>query len=200
MNYWQTGDTAGIQELPQKTMFLISAFFDPMTHRILQNLINGVADITGNTFMSDNAVPPHVTLCQVQTRNRQQELVAAMKAMEQELRTVIAEAPHQPVQLVSCGDGIPNVVFAKVMLTKEFRNLVELVHEKVSMVPEVRVSPHYLPEAIFPHVTLGKTLSLTQQKTAMAYLQDQFNGLSGHITEIALTCGKPPVPVHRIKL
>ena len=34
----------------------------------------------------------------------------------------------------------------------------------------------------------------------MTFLQNQFSGISGHIAEIALTCGKPPQPVYRIKL
>lgn len=200
MDYWQAQDNAAPQELPQKTMFLISAYFDPLTNRVLQNLIEGVADITGNDFMTAHHVPPHLTLCQVQTRNQQQGLVDAMKALETALGGLIADAPQKPVHLVSCGDGIPNVVFAKAMMTKELRNLTELVHAHVSQVPEVRISPHYLPESIFPHVTLGKTLSTTQQRSAMDYLQTQFNDLSGHITELTLTCGKPPQPVYRIQM
>ncbi|MCQ2983148.1 MAG: 2'-5' RNA ligase family protein [Treponemataceae bacterium] len=200
MNYWQSEDSAAPKELPQKTMFLISAFFDPMTNRILQNPINGVAAVTGNEFMLANSVPPHLTLCQLQTRNQQQALVTAMQDLEQELKATISDAPHTPINLVSCGDGIPNVVFAKALPSNELRNLVELVHEHIAIVPEVRISPHYLPETIYPHITLGKTLTQRQQKDAMTFLQNQFSGISGHIAEIALTCGKPPQPVYRIKL
>ena len=44
-------------------MYLISAYFDEHTTRQLQRFIDAVAQNTGNTYMIDNNVPPHLTIC-----------------------------------------------------------------------------------------------------------------------------------------
>lgn len=43
-------------------MYLISVYFDEQANKNLQRYINMIADKTGNTFMTDNNVPPHITL------------------------------------------------------------------------------------------------------------------------------------------
>ena len=39
-------------------MYLISVYFDEQANKNLQRYINIIADKTGNTFMTDNNVPP----------------------------------------------------------------------------------------------------------------------------------------------
>ncbi len=43
-------------------MYLVSAYFDEESDRIIRRHIDRVADKTGNSFMLDNAVPPHMTI------------------------------------------------------------------------------------------------------------------------------------------
>ena len=52
-------------------MYLISAYFDEHTTRQLQRFIDAVAQNTGNTYMIDNNVPPHLTISSFETRNPQ---------------------------------------------------------------------------------------------------------------------------------
>ena len=50
-------------------MYLISAYFDQRTTKILQKQIDRIARETGNTFMTQNHVPPHLTISAIEARN-----------------------------------------------------------------------------------------------------------------------------------
>ncbi len=49
-------------------MYLISVYFDDKSNKIISNYINKIAQKTGNTFMTDNHVPPHLTIMSVEAR------------------------------------------------------------------------------------------------------------------------------------
>ena len=53
-------------------MYLISAYFDDETTFKIQQYINQIAQKTGNTFMLDGCVPPHITLSSFETRQEEQ--------------------------------------------------------------------------------------------------------------------------------
>ena len=43
-------------------MYLVSVYFDDKSNKIISDYINKIAQKTGNTFMTDNHVPPHLTI------------------------------------------------------------------------------------------------------------------------------------------
>ena len=69
-------------------------------------------------------VPPHLTFLQIQTRTGQKQLKQAVKNLEGKLKAV-------PLTFASCGDGIPNVVFAKVRMTDELKTQINLIYEEI---------------------------------------------------------------------
>ena len=50
-------------------MYLISAYFDENTNKILKHLQQKIADKTGNDFMIRNNVMPHLTISAIEARN-----------------------------------------------------------------------------------------------------------------------------------
>ena len=50
-------------------MYLISAYFDEQTNKRINGYITKIAEQTGNTFMIENQVPPHMTISAVEARN-----------------------------------------------------------------------------------------------------------------------------------
>lgn len=48
-------------------MYLISIYFDDKTNNRIQQAINQVAKKSGNTFMLDAEVPPHITVSAFET-------------------------------------------------------------------------------------------------------------------------------------
>ena len=67
-------------------MYLISAYFDENTNKILKHLQQRIADKTGNDFMIRNNVMPHLTISAIEARNIDvfgfDELEKAMKQCE----------------------------------------------------------------------------------------------------------------------
>ena len=50
-------------------MYLISAYFDENTNKILKHLQQRIADKTGNDFMIRNNVMPHLTISAIEARD-----------------------------------------------------------------------------------------------------------------------------------
>lgn len=50
-------------------MYLVSVYFDKTAEHILQRYINKIAEKTGNSFMVDNNVPPHMTISEIEARS-----------------------------------------------------------------------------------------------------------------------------------
>ena len=50
-------------------MYLVSIYFDEKTDQKIQQYIDKVAEKTGNTFMLDGQVPPHITVSAFETQN-----------------------------------------------------------------------------------------------------------------------------------
>jgi len=184
----------GNPDRPQKTMFLITAYFDEATTHKLQDLIDEVSAVTGNYFMQENHIPPHLTLCQLQTRSGGEILAEALNNAFPEISDSV------PVSFLSFEDGIPKNVYTKAGKTAEIEAIIAKINKGLSSVPDIKISPFYQPQNIYPHVTLGKRLSQEQQKKLMEIFQKQFRPFSGTITEIGLSCGKPPVDLWRISL
>ena len=62
-------------------MYLISVYFDDKSNKIISNYINKIAQKTGNTFMTDNHVPPHLTIMSVEVRE-EKKLTEVMEVGE----------------------------------------------------------------------------------------------------------------------
>ena len=55
-------------------MYLISVYFDEKTNKNIQNLIAKVAKKTGNDFMIEGKVPPHITVSAFETKQEAEVL------------------------------------------------------------------------------------------------------------------------------
>ena len=89
-------------------MYLISVYFDDKSNKIISNYINKIAQKTGNTFMTDNDVPPHLTIMSVEARE-EKKLTEVMEQLERSLT-------KGQIQLVSVGVLLPYVLYAAPVL------------------------------------------------------------------------------------
>lgn len=81
-------------------MYLISIYFDNETEERLNLLIQRVAKVTGNQFMLDNQVPPHITVASVETKH-EDELSARIEKVTKAL-------VQGEIKFVSTGSQIVN--------------------------------------------------------------------------------------------
>ena len=84
-------------------MYLVSIYFDEKTNRKLQQYINKVAEQTGNTFMLDGNVPPHITISAFETIDEQ----AAIDTMN----CIVNKLHRGLLEWVSVGQFFPYVIF-----------------------------------------------------------------------------------------
>lgn len=164
-------------------MYLISIYFDEKTNKELQRLINYVAEKTGNTFMLDNHVPPHITVAAMETRSEVQ-LIEAMEACVKMLK-------QGTIRWVSVGTFFPQVLYVQPVLNEYLHELSVQLHETVKIVPETKISAYYAPFGWLAHATIAKQLTKEQMKEAFEVMQNQFVPFEGKVVSIGIAKPNP---------
>ena len=164
-------------------MYLVSIYFDEKTNEKIQKLINQVAAKTGNTFMLDGNVPPHIT-------------VSAFEALEKEqvievLSHVIAKLKKDTLQWVSVGQFFPYVLYITPVLNKYLHDMSVQICNALSQIDGVKISPYYQPFQWLPHSTIGKTLTKEEMRIAFEVMQNSFGIFEGEVVRIGLAKPNP---------
>lgn len=173
-------------------MYLISVYFDEKANKILQRYMEQIAQKTGNTFMTCNRVPPHMTISSIEARSEEVLLSPFSK-----LRGTIQKGD---IQFVSVGQLLPYVMYATPVLNDYLQGLSYQIYQSVKNIPETSVSKYYRPMSWLPHVTLGKTLTKEQMQTAFAVMQDSFQTFEATVTELGLAKVNPHEDLVRFEL
>ena len=164
-------------------MYLISAYFDEKAHKTIERHIYQVAIKTGNSFMTDNHVPPHLTISAVEARSGE-----VLFPYVDKLR---GHLPQGTVQFVSVGMLFPYVMYLTPVLNGYLQGLSQKIYDSVSSIPEVSVSRFYQPMQWLPHMTLGKTLTKEQMRIAFEVMQERFAPFDASVTKIGLAKTNP---------
>ena len=164
-------------------MYLISIYFDEKTNRTIQNYIDQVAKETGNLFMKEGKVPPHITISAFETK--QQESVVEL------LEKAVKKMHPGSLQWVSIGAFLPYVLYISPVLNEYLQELAEMVYESVKDVEETKISPYYRPFQWLPHTTIGKKLSKEEMKIGFEVMQNCFGVFHGTVTRIGLAKTNP---------
>lgn len=172
-------------------MYLISIYFDEKTNRILQRYIDQIAAKTGNTFMTDNHVPPHMTISAVEARS-----VEILRPVFTGLQGKIRQGR---IKFVSVGQLLPYVMYVTPVVNDYLLELSKKVYEAVKDIPETTVSKYYQPLSWLPHVTVGKKLDKEQMIKALRVLQYGFALFEATVAEIGLAKVNPHEDVERFE-
>lgn len=164
-------------------MYLISIYFDEKTDKQIRKLMEQVAEKTGNTFMQDNHVPPHITVAAVETKHEDMA-IEALEACAQQLQ-------QGKLRFISTGVFFPQVLYLEPVLNEYLHELICAVNVAVKDLPETIVSPYYQPFSWIPHVTLAKQLSEEQMMLAFETMQKRFTPFEGAVTQIGIAKTNP---------
>lgn len=164
-------------------MYLLSIYFDESTEKRLQNLIHRVAKETGNSFMLDNQVPPHITVAAVETKH--EDMVIAR--MEELVKTLEAGE----IKLVSIGTFSKQVIYVQPVLNAYLHQLSVLLSQELGQIEETICSPYYQPFRWLPHCTIAKQLSTEQMLQAFQILQNHFTPMDGRVVRIGIARTNP---------
>ena len=164
-------------------MYLISIYFDVKTNRKIQQYIDKVAEKTGNTFMLDGNVPPHITISAFETLNEK----CAIEALEY----AIEKLRKGKVEWVSVGQFFPYVIFLEPVLNQYLYDICVCVNQELSNVASIKISPYYQPFQWLPHTTIAKKLSKEEMRIAFEVLQESFGMFEGEVVKIGLAKPNP---------
>lgn len=164
-------------------MYLISAYFDDVTTLKVQQYINHVAKKTGNTYMLDACVPPHITISSFCTEQEKQVMeLLAQKA---------DKLKQDTIQWVSVGAFFPYVIYLAPVLNQYLHTLSLEIYDCLTQVGDIAISSCYQPFCWMPHMTIGKKLGEEEMRKAFQVLQNQFGAFSGQVTKIGLAKTNP---------
>ncbi|MDO4616791.1 MAG: 2'-5' RNA ligase family protein [Lachnospiraceae bacterium] len=173
-------------------MYLISAYFDDKTRKVLQRYMDAIAKKTGNDYMITHQVPPHLTIAAIEAKNSEVLLPG--------FRQVSEKITEGSITIVSVGMLLPYVLYAAPVLNEYLQNLSACIAEVYANVPEVSLNRYYRPMQWLPHITLGKQLTQKQMQAAVEIMQRQFTALEGKVTSIGLAEVNPHRDVETIRL
>ena len=142
--------------------------------------------------MTDNQVPPHMTISSIEARNVDL-LIPHVEKLQEKL--------HQGrIQFVSVGMLFPYVIYVTPVLNEYLQQLSQQIYDVIPQDDEITVSKYYKPMQWLPHITLGKKLTKEQMQTAFCIMQDGFAPFEGRITSIGLAKTNPHTDVLKINL
>ena len=206
-------------------MYLISVYFDDHANKILQRYIDEVAKATGNTFMIDHKVPPHITISSIEAKSVD-VLRPAFESLAEKLaftRTRTGNSSFgnnvqgnfnqsnsnqsnsnlgesNKIQIVSVGQLLPYVLYATPVLNEMLQDLQEVVYDTFKDIEDTDISRFYQPYSWLPHITLGKKMDKEQMISAVKVMQEKFAPLEAIITKIGLAKVNPHEDVCVIEL
>ena len=164
-------------------MYLVSIYFDEKTNKKLQQYINKVAERTGNTFMLDEKVPPHITVSAFETTDEGGAIDI--------LNNTVLKLKSGTLDWVSIGSFSPYVIFLSPVLNEYLHNMSALLYEELTKMDGVKMSPYYRPFQWVPHSTIGKKLSREEMKVAFDVLHNSFSPLAGTVVRMGLAKPNP---------
>lgn len=164
-------------------MYLVSVYFDDESSEKIQRLINKVGDKSGNKFMIEGKVPPHITIAAFQTKEESKVIEILGNNIKDIKDTIITWA--------SIGIFKSSVIFLAPVLNKDLHNISVCINKGLSLVDDIAISKFYLPFQWMPHTTIAKKLSREELMIAFQELEKNFTIFSGRITKIGLSSTNP---------
>lgn len=166
-----------------KKMYLISLYFDSQSEDILQKHILRVAAKTGNTYMQEHKIPPHLTIG-VCRSSLEEELVPALDECAGTWRA-------GPVDWVAVGSFKPHVLFLAPVLNQYLHGLCMSVNAVTERLGDRGEEDRYRPFGWMPHTAIARTLTEKQMLAGFHVLQTNFSPFSGKGIKIGLARSNP---------
>lgn len=167
----------------RRSMYLVSIYFDEKTDKHIRKLMKQVAEKTGNTFMNDNDIPPHITVAAMETRDEEK----AISAIEEGLSNI----EQGEVRFVSVGAFLPQVAYIEPVMNEYLYGLAVTLNEVLKDLPDTKISACYQPFSWLPHTTVGKQLSEEELRSAFEILQKHFVPITGKVVKIGIAKPNP---------
>ena len=146
---------------PSLITYAVSLHFTEDVNDIISAATKEIANLTGNTFMLDNKVPPHITIGAFH---------AAKEDEAKLLQTVDEFSKTQStgtIRFTAPGDFNRKVLFLKPQKDDYLTNINRALHNVMLSQFKEGENGYYLPDIWFAHTTLATRLNSTQFSSAL---------------------------------
>lgn len=164
-------------------MYLVSLYFDRQTEEKLRNYITRTAEKTGNFYMLEHQIPPHITIAACKSM-KEEELIGA-------LDTCAGTWHAETIDWAAIGSFKPHVLFLMPVLNRYLHELCISANTAIDRVGERGEASRYQPFNWMPHTTIARTLTEQQMLTGFHVLQANFSPFSGIGVRIGLARSNP---------
>lgn len=164
-------------------MYLISIYFDEKTNQRIGHYIRQVAEKSGNRFMLDGNVPPHITISSFETKQEEEAIYRLEKCAE--------KLKQGTLQWASVGIFLPYVIYLAPVLNEYLHTMSVEIYNSMAKIEDISISQYYRPFQWMPHTTIGKKLSKEEMLASFHLLQNQFGYFEGTVTKIGLAKTNP---------
>lgn len=164
-------------------MYLISLYFDEKTEKHIYGFMKQVAKKTGNTYMLDGNVPPHITIAAFETKHLE-DVVSKMD-------TFVADMNKGEIIWASVAAFLPSVIYLAPVLNEYLHEMSVKIFESIKEVEDIRIRSNYRPFQWMPHTTVGKKLSKEEVRIAFEELQNTFGMFKGNVVKIGIAKTNP---------
>jgi 2'-5' RNA ligase len=163
--------------------YAIVLYFDDATNKIIGNVIERAAALSGNSYMLDINIPPHVTLgCFFS--DEQSDLPRKVESFEKSV------TPFE-VTFNSIGAFEPYVLFVSPVKDECLTQLNNALHKLLLNDYEPAENANYLPDRWMPHCSLAVRLDAEQFAKAKAIESEIDLPFTARVTKIALAKCNP---------
>lgn len=163
--------------------YAIVLYFDDATNKTIGNMIERTTALSGNRYMLDINIPPHVTLgCFFS--DEQSDLLEKVGAFAKNI------TPFE-VTFDAIGSFEPYVLFASPVKDECLTQLNASLNESLSNDYEPAENANYLPDRWMPHCSLAVRLNEEQFSKAKAIENETVFPFTALVTKIALAKCNP---------
>lgn len=165
-------------------MYLVSLYFDEKTNKKIQSYMECVVKYSGNSYMLDKNIPPHITLTAFESR-------ADVACLVEALDKVISEQNPGLLHWVSVGAFFPKVLYLTPVLNEYLHSLSACVCAELASCNDTEIQFCYRPFGWLPHTTIGKMLSEAEMRAAFEGMQKSFSPFEGTVVKVGLSKTTP---------
>ncbi len=160
--------------------YAVSLHFSQKINDIVISTLQAIADETGNRFMIENKIPPHITIGAFHAaREEKAKLLRLVEEFSQEQKA-------GTVQFKEVGNFNSKVLFLKPEKNLFLSEINNALHTQLLPEFEKAENGYYLPDIWFPHTTLATRLNQSQFSAAKEIAKKISLPLEAAIEELAV--------------
>lgn len=160
--------------------YAVSLHFTPDVNKIITSAVKSIAEVTGNSFIIENKIPPHVTIGAFHAAKEDE--VKLIQMVDDFTETQNAGV----VQFTEIGNFNGKVLFLKPEKDAFLSRINAELHTALLPEFEKAENGYYLPEIWFPHTTLATRLNPSQFEKAQEIAKQIKLSLEAIVTEISV--------------